>query len=76
VGEFANDPAGHGEQGGVPEVLEDVEVGVEGEVQEIRLKVCDLEEGPEEVVETVRTDQVLELIEDLVHPPEEDLAVI
>ena len=57
-------------------MLDDIEVGVEGHFKEIGLEFNNLEEGPEEVVDASVTDEVLELIKNLVHPPQKYLPVV
>lgn len=76
MGKLANDPAGHLQQGSIPEVLHNLDVGGEGDVDEVRLQGNDLQKGPEVVVDAVCTNQVLEFVEDLVHPAQEDLTVV
>ncbi len=76
MGEFTNDPTRHFQQGAVPEVLHDLKVGRQCNIYEARVKRHDLKECSQVVIDTVFTDEILELVKDLIHPPEEDLPIV
>lgn len=57
-------------------MLHDLQVGVERHLYEVGLEGDYFQQRPEEVVDAAVADQMLEFIEDFVHPPQEDLSVV
>lgn len=76
MGELADDPAGNFEQGAIPKVLHDLDVGRQSHIDEIRLQGDYFKQGTQKIVDTAITDDVFELVEDLIHPPKENFSII
>ena len=56
-------------------MLHDFEVGIQSHIYEIRLKFDYFQKSSQKIIDAAITNEILKLIEDLVHSPQKDFSI-